>query len=134
MHQVGDNQSDHEGTACGQAARHPVGLIVYFFDAGEYPAARLCADVGASANYLGHRHYTDVEIAGYVLQANRRAGRVRHINAPNTWRMASIATCTPQKLRSSQQLTRRAGIAEERENPCRELWRPVAESRGRGET
>ena len=63
VHQVGHDQADHEGAARGQTARHPVGLVVEFLDAGQHAAARFGADIGASADHLGNRHHADIEIA-----------------------------------------------------------------------
>jgi hypothetical protein len=78
MHQVGNDQADHKGAARGQTARHPVGLVVEFLDAGQHTATGFRADIGASPNYLGNGHHADIEIARNVFQAYRRGGRVRH--------------------------------------------------------
>src|ERR1019366_53344 len=89
VHQVWNDQPDHEGAPRGQTARHPVGLVVEFLDAGQYTAARFRADIGASPDYLGNGHHADVEVARDVFQAYRRGGRVRHGDEN-----ASIPSCS----------------------------------------
>src|ERR1035438_4825306 len=88
VHQIGNDHSDHEGAARRETARHPVGLVVELLDAGQHPAARFRADIGASPDYLGNGHHADVEIARDVLQAYRRGGSVSHGDVN-----ASIPSC-----------------------------------------
>ena len=78
VHQVRHHQPHDERAPRRQAARHPIGLVVQFLDAGENAAACLGTDIGAAPHNFRDGHNRDVQVLGYVFQSHWRIRRIWH--------------------------------------------------------